>query len=97
MSKTEFAIKKVAELACIALTPEEEAMFGAQLGDILGYVEKLEELDVANVEPTAHAYPIKNVTRPDEPRAGLTHEEALANAPAVLNGLIKVPQIVDAS
>ena len=53
MSDSEFDIKYVANLARIALTPEEEARLGSQLGDILGYVKKLEELDVSDVEPMA--------------------------------------------
>src|SRR5689334_12082016 len=61
-------IKYVAHLARIALSPEEEAKLGAQLGNILGYIEKLNQLDVSNVEPTAHAIPLVNVSRPDEIR-----------------------------
>ncbi len=95
MSDDAFDIHYVANLARIELSQEEEARMGAQLGDILGYVEKLKELDVSDVEPTAHAYPVKNVTRPDEVRPGLSHEEALANSPRVVNGLITVPKIVE--
>jgi len=88
-------IKYVAHLARIALTPEEEQKLGAQLGNILGYIEKLNELDVTHVEPTAHAVPLINVTRPDELRPSLSSEEALANAPAKANGLFLVPKIVE--
>jgi len=95
MSDDAFDIHYAANLARIELSEEEEARLGAQLGDILGYVEKLKELDVAGVEPTAHAHPVKNVTRPDEVRPGLSHEEALSNAPRVVNGLINVPKIVE--
>ena len=66
MSDSEFDIKYVANLARIALTPEEEARLGSQLGDILGYVKKLEELDISEVEPMAHAVPLDNVLRTDE-------------------------------
>lgn len=95
MSDDAFDIHYAANLARIELTEEEEARMGAQLGDILGYVEKLKELKVDDVEPTAHAYPVKNVTRPDEVRPGLSHEAALSNAPRVSNGLIRVPKIVE--
>jgi aspartyl-tRNA(Asn)/glutamyl-tRNA(Gln) amidotransferase subunit C len=88
-------IKYVAHLARIALTPEEESTLGAQLGNILGYIEKLNELDVSAVEPTAHAVPLVNVTRADEARPSLTNEEALRNAPAKANGLFLVPKIVE--
>ena len=66
MSDSEFDIKYVANLARIALTHEEEARLGSQLGDILGYVKKLEELDISDVEPMAHAVPLDNVLRADE-------------------------------
>ena len=67
----------------------------AQLADVLGYIEKLKEVDVTGVEPTAHAFPMVNVTRPDEVRPSLPHEEALRNAPAQANGLFIVPKIVE--
>jgi aspartyl-tRNA(Asn)/glutamyl-tRNA(Gln) amidotransferase subunit C len=95
MAGTDIDVKYVAHLARIALTPEEEQKFGAQLGNILGYVEKLKELDVSNVEPMAHAVPLVNVTRPDEVRPSLPHEEAMRNAPAQANGLFIVPKIVE--
>ena len=75
-------IKYVAHLARIALTPDEESTLGAQLGHILGYIEKLNELDVSAVEPTAHAVPQVNIPRDDEARPSLTNEETLRNAPA---------------
>lgn len=91
----DFNIKYVAHLARITLTPEEEKKLTAQLGNILGYIEKLKELDVSNVEPTAHAVPLINVTRADEIGESLSQEEALRNAPAQANGLFIVPKIVD--
>ena len=95
MSDSEFDIKYVANLARIALTPEEEARLGSQLGDILGYVKKLEELDISDVEPMAHAVPLDNVLRADEVQPSITKEEALANAPKKANGLFVVPKIVE--
>lgn len=88
-------VKYVAHLARIALSPEEEQKLGAQLGQILGYIEKLNQLDVQGVEPTAHAVPMVNVTRPDEIRPSLSNEAALKNAPAKANGLFIVPKIVE--
>jgi aspartyl-tRNA(Asn)/glutamyl-tRNA(Gln) amidotransferase subunit C len=85
----------VAHLARLELTPEEEKKFGAQLGQVLGYVEQLKELDVANVEPTAHAMPRVNVTRADGTRPSIPHENALRNAPAQAGGLFIVPKIVE--
>jgi len=91
----EIDIKYVSHLARLALTAEEEQKIGAQLGNVLGYIEKLKEVDVSNVEPTAHAFPLVNVTRPDELRPSLSNEEALRNAPATANGLFMVPKIVE--
>ena len=93
--RIDFDIPYVAHLARIELSPAGEHKLGAQLGNILGYVEKLKELDVSQVEPTAHAVPLANVTRPDEPQPGLTNNEALRNAPAHANGLFIVPKIVE--
>ncbi len=88
-------VKYVAHLARLALTPEEEQKIGAQLTNVLQYVEKLKEVDVSGVEPTAHAFPLVNVTRPDEVQPSLSNEEALRNAPAKANGLFIVPKIVE--
>ena len=91
----DFEVKYVAHLARLSLTPEEEQKIGAQLSSVLGYIEKLKEVDITGVEPTAHAFPLVNVTRPDETRPSLTNEEALSNAPATANGLFIVPKIVE--
>ena len=95
MASSDFNIKYVAHLARIALTPEEETKLSAQLGNVLSYIEKLRELDVSNVEPTAHAVPLTNVTRPDAIGECLSQDEALKNAPAKANGLFIVPKIVE--
>lgn len=95
MAASDFDVKYVAHLARIQLSPEEEQKLGAQLGDILGFMEKLKTLEVSQVEPTAHALPTVNVTRADELRPSLPHEDALRNAPAKANGLFLVPKIVE--
>jgi aspartyl-tRNA(Asn)/glutamyl-tRNA(Gln) amidotransferase subunit C len=95
MAAVEIDVKYVAHLARLALTPDEEKQLGAQLGNILGYIEKLRQLDVTNVEPTAHAVPLVNVTRPDEIHPSLPHEDALRNAPKKGGGLFVVPKIVE--
>jgi aspartyl-tRNA(Asn)/glutamyl-tRNA(Gln) amidotransferase subunit C len=88
-------IQYVAHLARLALSPEEEEKFGAQLGEVLGYIEKLKQVDVDGVEPTAHAVPLVNVTRVDEVKPSMSQEDALSNAPAQANGLFIVPKIVE--
>ena len=95
MAQPEIDVRYVAHLARLALTPEEEKTIGAQLSDVLGYIEKLKEVDVTGIEPTAHPFPLINVTRPDEIRPCLDHEAALKNAPAQANGLFIVPKIVE--
>jgi aspartyl-tRNA(Asn)/glutamyl-tRNA(Gln) amidotransferase subunit C len=91
----DFDVQYVAHLARIALTAGEQKKFGEQLSNILGYIEKLNELDVSGIEPTAHAVPLVNVFRADETRPSLPNAEALRNAPASASGLFLVPKIVE--
>lgn len=95
MAAGDFNVKYVAHLARLTLTPEEETKLGAQLGNIIGFVEQLKSVDVSNVEPTAHAVPTVNVTRADEVRPSLPQDEAMRNAPAKSGGLFVVPKIVE--
>ena len=95
MAAAEIDVKYVAQLARIALTPDEEKKLAAQLGGILGYIEKLKELDVTGVEPTAHAVPLVNITRFDVILPSLPHEDALRNAPKQSGGLFIVPKVVE--
>lgn len=95
MSDTALDIDRVAQLARIALTPEEKSRFSAQLGDVLGYIEQLKEVDVAGIEPTAHAFPVSNVWAEDVPQPGLPVEVALRNAPAQRDNMIVVPKVVE--
>ena len=95
MSKVDIDVKYVAHLARLSLSPEEEQRIDAQLGNILGYIEKLNEVDVSGVKPTAHAFPLVNVTRSDEVRPSISNADALRNAPAQANGLFMVPKIVE--
>ena len=92
---SDFDIKYVAHLARLSLSPAEEEQFGAQLAGILGYIEKLKQLDVSGIEPTAHAVPLVDVFRPDLVQPSLSNEEALRNAPAKAGGLFIVPKIVE--
>jgi aspartyl-tRNA(Asn)/glutamyl-tRNA(Gln) amidotransferase subunit C len=95
MASVDIDVKYVAHLARINLSLEEAAKLSTQLSQILEYVKKLQELDVSAIEPTAHAVPLSNVTRPDEVRPSLDHEKALRNAPAHANGLFIVSKIVE--
>ena len=95
MASAEIDVKYVAHLARLALAPEEEKQLGAQLGNILGYIEKLRELDVSRVEPTAHANPVFNVFREDEAKPGLDRKAVLANAPHSANNLVVVTKVIE--
>ena len=92
---SDFNIEYVARLARIELSPEEQSRLSSQLGGILNYIEKLKEVDVTQVEPTAHAFPLVNVMRADEIRESLSHDQAMQNAPAKAGGLFIVPNIVE--
>ena len=85
----------VAKLARLNLTDEETALFQTQLGHVLDYASKLSEVDVSDVETAAHAIPIFNIFREDEPRDYFTAEEALSNAPRQANGLFIVTKVVE--
>ncbi len=85
----------VAQLARLDLTEEELTRYSTQLGDILSYVDKLNELDVTGIEPTAHAAAVFDVLRPDRPRPSLPREDALGNAPKKTTDQFLVPKVVE--
>jgi len=91
---TEDDVRKVAKLSRLRLSDAEVTHFTGQLGDILGYVSKLEELDVEGVEPMAHPLDLTNVLRDDRERAGLSVDDALANAPAAEPPYFRVPKVL---
>ena len=88
-------IDHVALLARLELKDEEKELFSKQVGSIIEYVDKLNELDIDDVEPTAHVLPIKNVFREDELRASLPRDKALQNAPRESDGFYRVPKIIE--
>jgi aspartyl-tRNA(Asn)/glutamyl-tRNA(Gln) amidotransferase subunit C len=88
-------IDHVANLARLALTPEERAEFTRQLGDVLTHIEQLKKVDVSRVEPTAHAFPLANVWADDVPRPSLPVEAALQNAPVQRDHMFVVPIVVE--
>jgi aspartyl-tRNA(Asn)/glutamyl-tRNA(Gln) amidotransferase subunit C len=91
----ELDVAYVAQLARLQLTAEETELFQKQLGDVLKYAEKLKGANVEGVEETAHAVPIFNVFRADEPCDWLTATEALSNAPRQANNLFIVTKVVE--
>ena len=97
MKITKDQVEYVARLAYLKLTEEEKETFTLQLDSILSYMEKLNELDTRDVEPTSHVLPIKNVFREDEVKPSLPLEEALSNAPDRKNGFFRVPRVIEES
>jgi aspartyl-tRNA(Asn)/glutamyl-tRNA(Gln) amidotransferase subunit C len=87
-------VAHVAGLARLVLTDDELDMFTPQLAKVLEHAQDVEALDVADVPPTSHPYPLVNVLRPDEPRPTLDHDAALAAGPAVEAGQFRVPPVL---
>lgn len=92
---SDFDVRYTAQLARLNLSEEEIAKFQSQLTQVLDYVEKLKEVDVTGVEPTAHTYPTFNVFRQDEARDWFDARAALANAPRQANDLFIVTKVVE--
>ena len=88
-------VEHVARLARLGLTNEEKTLFQKQLGDVLQYIDKLKQVDVNQVEASAHAVPMFNIVRKDESRPSLTATEALRNAPRSAKNLFIVPKVVE--
>lgn len=91
---TRAEVAQLARLARIDLTDTELDHLAPQLDDILQWVAKIKDVAAADIPPTSHPLPLTNVFRPDEPRPGLSAEEALAAAPAVEDGRFRVPRIL---
>jgi aspartyl-tRNA(Asn)/glutamyl-tRNA(Gln) amidotransferase subunit C len=92
---TDLDVAYVAKLARLNLSDEETRLFQKQLADVLKYAEKLREIDVSHVEAAAHAVPMFNVFRKDEPCDWFAADEALSNAPHKANQLFIVTKVVE--
>jgi len=88
-------VEHVAKLARLELRQEEKETFTEQLNAILKYMDKLNELDTSNVQPTSHVLPLVNVMREDEPRESLPIEKVMLNAPDEEDGQFKVPAVIE--
>jgi len=95
MPNHQINIEHTARLARLQLTAEEVESFQKQLGKVLDYMDTLESYDLGDVEPMAHAMPIYDVWREDEPRESLSPEEALMNAPRRSSGQFLVNRSVE--
>ena len=90
-------VRHIAKLSRIELSADQERVFARQLADVLGYFDKLKELNTDGVEPMAHATDIANVLAADVPGLSLTPEQALANAPDRDGDFFKVPKVIGES
>ncbi len=89
-------VKKVAKLANLTLSLDEEKEFDKQLTDIVGYIEKLNSVDTSNIEPTAQVTGLKNKTRNDDfADDNLSVTDALSGTKKTHNGLFVVDKLVD--
>jgi len=88
-------VRRVARLSRLKLDDVEVSRLANELSQVLHYVDQLNELDVKDVEPMAHAIELTNVFRADEPRPSLPREAALANAPKSDGKYFLVPPILD--
>ncbi len=94
MSVTKEDIRKIARLAHLHIEEQDYPSYIRQMNAILGYMEKLNEVDTEGVTPMMNSLELKNVMREDVPRASLSQEEALKNAPLSGNGFFRVPKVV---
>ena len=91
----EAQVRHIGHLSRLKPTDGEVRLFSEQLSAIIEYMEQLNEVDTTDVPPTAHAVPVQNVFRADEPRRGLTPEQALANAPQREGSFFALPKVLD--
>ena len=94
MKVTEKDVRYIAELSRLEISEEEMPMFTEQFNQILEYADILEKVDTAGIEPTFSILPLYNVMREDEVVPGVSHDEAMKNAPAVHNNGFKVPRVI---
>jgi aspartyl-tRNA(Asn)/glutamyl-tRNA(Gln) amidotransferase subunit C len=95
MSITDKDVQYIAKLARLKVEDNETAKLAEELGSILGYIQKLGELDTDGVEPTSHILDLYSVTREDIAKPSLGVERALANAPDADNGYFRVPKVIE--
>ncbi len=95
MQINEQLIDYVAALSRLELSPEEKKRAEKDLGSIVGYIDKLNELDTEGVGPMSHAFPVKNVFREDVLIASEERDVLLQNAPKKKDGCFQVPKTVE--
>lgn len=88
-------VRNVAKLSRLALSDEQLSAFTTQLGSILEYIAKLNELDTSNIEPLAHCLPVHNVFRDDAVKPSIGTQKVLENAPRRDELFFLVPKILE--
>lgn len=91
----EMDVEHIALLSRIRLTEEEKDIFSKQLGSIIEYISKLNEINTEDVEPTSHVLPIKNIFGDDNLLPSLPKDKALQNAPDKTEDFYRVPKIIE--
>lgn len=95
MHLTHDEVRHVAELAKLALSDQEVALYSEQLSAILDYAETLSQVDTSQVPPTPYVLPLENVMADDVARPSLSNDAALANAPDMQNGFFRVRAVFE--
>jgi len=95
MAITKDTVKYVAHLARIELMPKELETLSQQLQEILGFIDKLKQVDIKDISPTSHILPINNVLRDDSSAESLSNEKALENAPQRQGNFFGVPKVIE--
>jgi len=88
-------VEHVARLARLELDEDEKKLFTVQMDAILGYVDKLKELNTDGILPTSHAVPMENAFREDRPQPSIGVEKALSNAPDRIESFYRVPKVIE--
>lgn len=94
MSVTKEDVKKIAELARLEFDDSELENYTSEMNKILGYVDKLNELDTENIEPLSHPIENNNVFREDKLKRSIERERSLKNAPESSSEHFKVPKVI---
>ena len=89
------SIEHLARLARLSVSDDEKILFANQIDSILNYMDKLNELDTGDIEPTSHVILLSNVVREDLPKDSLDREDALMNAPDKTDKFYRVPKIIE--
>jgi aspartyl-tRNA(Asn)/glutamyl-tRNA(Gln) amidotransferase subunit C len=95
MALSKETVKYVADLSRIELKEQELERLSKQLESILGFIDKLKELDVENISPTSHILPISNIFRDDIKKVSLPQDKALSNAPDRQGHFFGVPKVIE--